>query len=187
MFVTRGSKNSLFSVFDFLSSLDCGQWYKSWICQSLPTGKEYKIFCNVNCKTPNVVYFLDCHVCGSQYVGESVQPFNKRMNWHRSDLTKKTLLPVSQHFVSPGHSLEDFGRSKIYRLQLETALVTLVTTWFTLADRRWRSRYRSSDQCILSAFSSPERYNGWFREQLGQRFTFFNFFPMMTDNACNFL
>ena len=25
--------------------------------------------------------------------------------------------------------------------QLETALATLVTTWFTLADRRWRSRY----------------------------------------------
>ena len=32
-------------------------------------------------------------------------------------------------------------------------------------------------------FRSPERYNGWFREQLGQRFTFFNFFQMMTDNA----
>ena len=81
MFVTRGSKNSLF-------------------------------FCL--CKTPNVVYLLDCHVCGSQYVGESIQPFNKRMNGHRSGLTKKTLLPVSQHFVSPGHSLEDFDRSKIY-------------------------------------------------------------------------
>ena len=78
------------------------------------TGKEYKIFCNVNCKTPNVVYLLDCHVCGSQYVGENAQPFNKRMNGHRSDLTKKTLLPVSQHFASPGHSLNDFGRSKIY-------------------------------------------------------------------------
>jgi hypothetical protein len=57
-------------------------------------------------------------------------------------------------------------------LHLETALATLVTTWFTLADRRWRSRYRSSDQCIFIAVRSPERYNGWFREQLGQRFTF---------------
>ena len=83
------------------------------VFHSKTTGKEYKIFCNVNCKTPNVVYLLDCHVCGSQYVG-GVQPFNKRMNGHRSDLTKKTLLPVSQHFVSPGHSLDDFGRSKIY-------------------------------------------------------------------------
>jgi hypothetical protein len=72
-------------------------------------------------------------------------------------------------------------------LQLETALAMLVTTWFTLADRRWRSRYRRFDQCILNAFRSPECYNRWFREQLGQRFTFFNFFPMMTDNAWNFL
>jgi hypothetical protein len=36
------------------------------------------------------------------------------MNGHRSDLTKTTLLSVSQHFVSPGHSLDDFGRSEIY-------------------------------------------------------------------------
>ena len=62
----------------------------------------------VNCKTPNVTYLLAYHVCGSQCVGESVQPFNKCMNGHRSDLTKKTLLPVNQH------SLDDFDRSKIY-------------------------------------------------------------------------
>ena len=36
------------------------------------------------------------------------------MNGHISDLTKKTLLPMSQHFVSPVHSLDDFGRSQIY-------------------------------------------------------------------------
>jgi hypothetical protein len=29
-------------------------------------------------------------------------------------LRQKTLLPVSQRFVSPGHSLDAFGRSKIY-------------------------------------------------------------------------
>ena len=92
----------------------CLQLQHAQVFHSKTTGKEYNIFCNVNCKTPNVVYLLDCHVCRSQYVGESVQPFNKRMNGHRSDLTKKTLLPVSQHFVSPGHSLDDFGRSKIY-------------------------------------------------------------------------
>jgi hypothetical protein len=88
----------------------CLQLQHAQVFHSKMTGKEYKIFCNVNCKTPNVVYLLDCHVCRLQYVGESVQPFNKRMNGHRSDLTKKTLLPVSQHFVS----LDDFGRSKIY-------------------------------------------------------------------------
>ena len=54
----------------------CLQLQHTQVFHSKTTGKEYKIFCNVNCKTPNVVYLLDCHVCGSQYVGESVQPFN---------------------------------------------------------------------------------------------------------------
>ena len=36
MFATRGSKNSLFFVFDSLSNLDCDQWYKFWIYQSHP-------------------------------------------------------------------------------------------------------------------------------------------------------
>ena len=76
---------------------------------------------------------------------------------------------------------------RLRALQLETALSTLVTTWFTLDDRRWRSRYRSSDQCIINVFRSSERYNGWFREQPCHRFTFFNFFLMMTDDAWNFL
>jgi hypothetical protein len=75
----------------------------------------------------NVVYLLDCHVCGSQYVGKSVQPFNKRMNGHRSDLTKKTLLPVSQHFVSPVHSLNMNRMRKcndeVYQLAKDQALI----------------------------------------------------------------
>jgi hypothetical protein len=33
---TRGSKNSLFFVFDSLYNLDCGQWYIFWIYQSHP-------------------------------------------------------------------------------------------------------------------------------------------------------
>ena len=45
-------------------------------------------------------------------------------------------------------------------LELETALATLVTTWFTLADRRSGSRYRSSDQSILTAFRSPNATTG---------------------------
>jgi hypothetical protein len=93
----------------------CLQLQHAQLFHRKTTGKEYKIFCNVNCKTHNVVYLLDCHVStGRKYVGESVQPFTKRMNGHRSDLTKKTFFPVSQRFVSPGHSLDDFVRSKIY-------------------------------------------------------------------------
>ena len=45
-------------------------------------------------------------------------------------------------------------------LQLETALATLVTTWFKLADHWWRSRYRSSDQCILNALGRRNATTG---------------------------
>ena len=71
----------------------CLQLQHAQVFHSKTTGKEYKIFCDVNSKTLNVVYLLDCHVCGSQYVGESVQPFNKRMNGHRSDLAKRRSCP----------------------------------------------------------------------------------------------
>jgi hypothetical protein len=38
---------------------------------------------------------------------------SKRLNGHRSDLAKKTFLPVSQHYRLSDHSLEDFNRMKI--------------------------------------------------------------------------
>ena len=53
------------------------------------TGKQYNIFCTINCKSANVNYILECSVCGLQYFGESKQPFHKRLNEHRSDLTQR--------------------------------------------------------------------------------------------------
>ncbi|XP_071150518.1 uncharacterized protein [Mytilus edulis] len=57
--------------------------------------------------------FHKCSVCGLQYVGESKQPFHKRLNGHRSDISKKPLLPVSEHFRQSDHKLDDFNRMKI--------------------------------------------------------------------------
>jgi hypothetical protein len=54
------------------------------------------------------------------------------LNGHRSDLSKKTLLLVSQHFVSPGHSLEGFGRSKFISL----TTIQVVKKTKALAGRR---------------------------------------------------
>jgi hypothetical protein len=67
------------------------------------------------CKTRSslILYNLECSVCGLQNLGESKQPFHKRLNGHRSDLTHKSFLPVSQHFGLSDHSLEDFNRMKI--------------------------------------------------------------------------
>ena len=43
----------------------------------------------------------------------TLESLSKRLNGHRSDPTKKTFLPVSQHYRLSDHSLEDFNRMKI--------------------------------------------------------------------------
>ena len=91
----------------------CLQMQHSSTFHSKATENNYKIFCNVTCKSMNVIYILECSVCGLQYVGESKQPFHKRLNGHRSDISKKPLLPVSQHFRQSDHKLDDFNRMKI--------------------------------------------------------------------------
>ena len=35
-----------------------------YIYTSKVTGKQNKIFCTVNCKSANVIYILECSVCG---------------------------------------------------------------------------------------------------------------------------
>ena len=84
--------------------------------------------------------------------------------WRPADVTVKEVNHIRRFAIDIAKDLILLScRLAIEHLcvwQLDTALATLVTTWFTLADRRRRSRYRSSDQCILNAFRSPERYDG---------------------------
>ena len=185
MFVTHGSKNSPFSVFDFLSNLDCGQWYKFWICQVFQwVPRRHKVLTHVQERLFRNVTSVSIH----SFV-EWLNTFSYVL-WP-ADVTVKEVnhircfaINIAKYLILLSCRL---AMEHLYVLQLETALAMLVTTWFTLADRRWRSRYRSSDQCILNAFRSPERYNRWLREQLGQRFTFFQFLSNDDDNSWNFL
>ena len=145
MFVTRESKNSLFYVFDSLSNLDCGQWYTFWTWQSHPIsapvtqsvvhGQE-RLFCKVT--SVSIYSFVEWFDTFS-YV---LRP---------ADVTVKGVSHIRRFAINIAKDLILLycrpAMEHLCALQLETALATLVTTWFTLADRRWRSRYRSSDQC----------------------------------------
>ena len=93
---------------------------QTFTCHS--TGSVFTIFCNVTCKTQNVVYILQCR-CGMQYVGETEQPFNKRMNGHRSDYTCKPDLPVSRHLRSHGHDQADLKKTYHHHHRLQRGLV----------------------------------------------------------------
>ena len=53
----------------------------------------------------NVVYLISCGKCGKQYVEETKDPLNIRMNGHRDDWRHKRFerSPVGEHFCSSGH------------------------------------------------------------------------------------
>ena len=52
--------------------------------KSKVTGKEYKINYWYNCDSSNVVYLLECNVCGVQYVGSTNTPFRLRFNNYKA-------------------------------------------------------------------------------------------------------
>ena len=59
--------------------------------QSNITHRKYQVInptgVNLNCHSQNVIYLLTCLSCNVQYVGETGQRFNLRMNGHRTAKT----------------------------------------------------------------------------------------------------
>ena len=62
---------------------------------------------NLNCSTQNVIYIIDCLKCSQKYVGETSQSIKKRFSAHLSQIRLKYETPVSDHFNSVGHSIDD--------------------------------------------------------------------------------
>ena len=74
------------------------------------TLKNYQILHHITCKTKNVIYLITCKRCSKQYIGKTDQPFHKRFNGTRSDITKKNdnkNNPVTRHFKTNNHTLSD--------------------------------------------------------------------------------
>ena len=77
------------------------------------SGATIKLRCNTSCKTTNVVYLIPCTKCGKQYVGETDDHVNQRVNGHRDDWKqavrevscRRTLLFTRIWFPQPRHAL----------------------------------------------------------------------------------
>ena len=61
-----------------------------------------------NCKSHNVIYLLTCGVCNIQYVGQTTQPFHKRVNNHRTNASNNGQTFLYKHFGEGGH---DFSKA----------------------------------------------------------------------------
>ena len=71
------------------------------------TAKEYhtRSHQNVSCQTSNVIYGLECSLCGLIYVGQTGQKLSKRVANHRSNINRQVRTPIYEHFNSHNHSI----------------------------------------------------------------------------------
>ena len=84
-------------------NLCCEQVKETKTFKSYKTGRDYKIFHNLNCKSNYVIYLLQCCSCQIQYIGKSETPFNIRLNNHRKDSKKPNPILACKHFQSSNH------------------------------------------------------------------------------------
>lgn len=71
---------------------------------SSTTKRTYTTRKNVTCKSTNLVYCITCKVCASQYVGQTLQPFMKRVYAHFYSIGKSGETSVARHFSRPDHN-----------------------------------------------------------------------------------
>ena len=71
------------------------------------TGKQYHTKCleHLDCSTTNVVYGIECSLCGLVYVGETQNSLRSRMNGHRNGVNTSLNLVLYNHFNQADHSI----------------------------------------------------------------------------------
>ena len=73
------------------------------------TKEERSINDNLNCKSKNLIYLIECKKCTKQYIGETKRQLYERFGEHRRSIQNHHQLikptPISTHFNQPGHSI----------------------------------------------------------------------------------
>ena len=87
-----------------------------------------------NCNTAGVVYMVECHKCGIQYVGQTTRKFKTRMGEHINDIKNKKDRAIANHFNSKGHNLSDFRTMVIERV------IPNDTAWLLEREEMWIKR-----------------------------------------------
>ena len=75
-----------------------------------------KSLVNVTCNSSNLIYMIECTICGIQYVDQTKNKILSRINQHYSSIKNMVDTPVSRHINS--HSFEGFYPVRIYILTL---------------------------------------------------------------------
>ena len=74
------------------------------------TNKTYhtRSYEDLNCKSSNVVYGVECSLCGLIYVDETKGQLRNKMSGHRYEINHESNQLYYQHFNLPDHSIVSF-------------------------------------------------------------------------------
>ena len=102
------------------------------------TGRNFctKTFEDLTCKSSNVVYAIECTLCGLIYVGETKGSLNKRISGHRFQINNGGNQLLYKHFNSPDHSILSMKVRILEKIYHHTNNPTLSTPF-----RRQREDY----------------------------------------------
>ena len=148
---------------------------------STVTGRKYQIINHTSnpltCSSKNIIYLITCSRCGIQYVGETSQKLNLRMNNHRTAIRKEKNTLIVEHFMDNGgcdishlivQPIEQISctstDAKSLRLARETFWIKELRTLtpYGLNDRldsqNWR--YRSRNDIIGRCFNKLSNKRG---------------------------
>ena len=114
----------------------CDHLFNTTKVKSHSNSKYFRVMCNATCRTTDVIYLIQCSLCGLQYVGQTNNPLHTRFQQHMRDVKLKDLnKPVALHFNSPGHHQKharvtalDQSTALNTRLRLEDAWITCLGT-----------------------------------------------------------
>ncbi|KAH3784256.1 hypothetical protein DPMN_162210 [Dreissena polymorpha] len=82
-----------------------------------PSGRKYSVRNNVDCKSSNVVYAVNCRRCRKYvYVGKTGGTLYQRHLLNLSRIRTQHSDPVAEHFYTDGHSMDDFQKMGLEKL-----------------------------------------------------------------------
>ena len=92
----------------YLSRLnfDFKQVKKIKTSQRYRINETFQIFYYLTCKSENLIYILQCHLCQLQYAGKRETPFSIRLNNDRKDAKSQASVLKCKNFNEQNHNFQ---------------------------------------------------------------------------------
>ena len=90
---------------------------------SFSTKRKYKTYKKVTCRSQNLVYCIECDLCGIQYVGQTRNQLRIRMNNHISTIRTKSDTPLARH-LNKIHNVNENPKLTVTVLHLSNSSTT---------------------------------------------------------------